>query len=308
MWVAVNLFSFSVAQQTPLNPLSYWVFAPYIYNPAMAGSKDFLTLDFNAAFQGKSMTQILCGNTRLSKTKQGYFSSSKYKEFNSIGIGGSVFNDINGASHNIGFSAAGSYQIPLNSRELSFLSFGASAKGVYNILDTSITDSGYPSKETFYPNFDVGIYYYGTNFFTGASAVNVLGNPGDPDSVGNYEIPASRQYFLTAGYKFLLSKNQNIVLEPSILVEANDTTFSKILENINPIIKLYLDNFCLGSCFLSDGNTSFFFQYRFPRFYIGAFCELPRKTAYYKKPPILEFTLGLNFQVDKSRFSRRSQW
>jgi type IX secretion system PorP/SprF family membrane protein len=274
----------------------------------MVGSKDFLTVDFNAAFQGKSQAQILSGNTRLAKSKPGYFSAPKLKEFNSVGIGGSVFNDLNGSSHNIGVSAAGSYQIPLNTRDLSFLSFGAAVKGVYNMLDSSGADPGYPAKNTFFPNVDAGVYYYGTNFFTGLSAINLLGNPEDADSLGNYAIPVSRQYFFTIGYKFLLSKSLNIVLEPSVLIDAVDSSLTNIAENINPILKLYIDNFCLGSYFLSDGNTSFFFQYRYPRFYLGAFYELPRKTAYFKKSPIVEFTLGLNFQVDKSRFSRRSHW
>jgi type IX secretion system PorP/SprF family membrane protein len=303
--LAVNLFYSSVAQQTPLNPLSYWVFTPYNYNPAIIGSKDFLAIDFNAAFQGKSSSQVLSGNTRLSKTKPGYFSSPEFKEFNSIGIGGSVFRDINDPSHNIGINAAGSYQKPLNTKKLSFFSFGASLKGVYNMLDTSITDAGNPSRNTFYPNLDIGVYYYGTNFYTGLSAVNIFGNP---ENNGKYEIPVYRQYFLTAGYKFLLSKTLNIVLEPSVLIDAYDSTLNKIGENINPILKLYLDNFCIGSYFLSDGNTSFFFQYRYPRFYIGAFYELPKKTAYYKKSPIVELTFGLNLQIDKSRFSRRSHW
>jgi type IX secretion system PorP/SprF family membrane protein len=306
--VTINIFNIAVAQQTPLNPLSYWVFTPSVYNPAMVGSKDFLTLDFNTAFQGNSNAQILSGNTRLSKTKPGYFSSPKLKEFNGFGIGGSIFNDLDGPSHNIGLSAAGSYQIPLSTRELSFLSFGAAIKGVYNMLDTSSADEGYPTKNTFYPNVDAGIYYFGTNFFTGVSAINLLGNPGDPDNQGNYEIPVSRHYFFTMGYKFILSKTRNFVIEPSILIDAVDSTFSDISENITPILKLYLDNICLGSYFLNHGKTSFFFQYRFPRIYLGAFYELPKKTAYYKDPPIVEFTLGWNFRVDKSRFSKRSQW
>jgi type IX secretion system PorP/SprF family membrane protein len=306
--MTINFFSLAVAQQTPLNPLSYWVFTPYLYNPAMVGSKDFFSLDINAAFQGESQAQVLSGNTRLSKTKPGYFSSPKLKEFNGIGIGGSVFNDINGSSHNIGVNAAGSYQIPLNTKDLSFLSFGASVKGVYNMLDTGVVDTGNPTKNTLYENIDAGIYYYGTNLFAGVSAINLLGSPGDKDSQGNYYIPVSRQYFFTVGYKFILSKKRSIVLEPSVLIEAKDSTFGDITENINPILKLYIENFCLGSYFLSDGNTSFFFQYRFPRLYLGIFSELPKKTAYYKKPPIMEFTLGWNFHVVKSRFSKQSHW
>lgn len=306
--IYVSCSFLSHAQQTPLNPLSYWVFTPYIYNPAMVGSKDYMTLDFIAAFQNKSNTQLLGANTRLTRSRPGYFSSPQLKEFKGVGIGGSLFKDINGPSRNIGISAATSYQIPLGTKDLSFLSFGVAVKGVYNTIDSGLSESGTHTKSTFYPNLDAGIYYFGTNFFTGMSATNLLGTPGDRDSSGHYQIPVTRQYFFTIGYKFVLSKAQNIVLEPSILVEATDSTFNKITDNINPILKLYYDNFCLGSYFLTGHNTSFFFQYRYPRFYIGAFCELPRKTAYYKKSPIVELTLGFNFQTDKSRFAKRSLW
>lgn len=308
MLMAINLFNLSDGQQTPLNPLSYWVFIPYVYNPAIVGSKDYTTLDFTGAFQGKSNAQLLSGNMRLSKNRPGYFSSPELKEFKGVGIGGSLFNDLNGPSHNIGISAAGSYQIPLNTRDLSFFSFGLAFKGVYNILDTSIVDVGLPSKKTFYPNLDAGAYYFGTNFFAGISVVNLLGNPGERDSLGYYDIHAPRKYYFSIGYKFIISKSQNIVLEPSVLIEATDSVFRKTGNNINPILKLYIDNFCLGSYFLTDHNTSFFFQYRYPGFYVGAFYELPRNTAYYKKSPIVEVTLGFNFQVDKSRLSKRSLW
>jgi type IX secretion system PorP/SprF family membrane protein len=304
----ISIFNLSSAQQTSLNPLSYWVFTPYVYNPAMVGSKDYTTLDLNAAFQGEANTQILSGNARLSKTKPGYFSSPKLKEFNGIGLGGSIFNDKNGNSHNMGFSAAGSFQIPLSTKDLSFLSFGAAIKGIYNMRDTGVTDAGSGTKNSFYPNIDAGVYYYGTNFFTGFSAINILGNPGDADSLGNYENLLSRRLFFTIGYKFILSKSQNIVIEPSILIDATDSTIADIEDNLTPILKLYVENICFGSYFLTDGNTSFFFQYRFPRLSIGAFYELPRNTAYYKKPPIAEFTLGWNFQSDKSRLSQRSRW
>jgi hypothetical protein len=71
------IFSFCVTkgQQTPLNPISYWVFVPYIYNPAIVGSKDFISIGINAAFQGESNTQLISGNTRITKTNSGYFSS-----------------------------------------------------------------------------------------------------------------------------------------------------------------------------------------------------------------------------------------
>jgi type IX secretion system PorP/SprF family membrane protein len=175
--VLILVFSFQSAngQQTPLYPVSYWVFNPYIYNPAIAGSKDFLSIGVNASFQGKSNTQMISGDTRISKAKSGYFSSPDFIEFKNVGVGGSIFRDVNGLSENIGLNAAGSYQIPLSIGKLSFISFGGAVKGVYNTLDKDSTAADGSAKKTFYPNLDLGIYYYGVNLFVGLSGTNILG-------------------------------------------------------------------------------------------------------------------------------------
>jgi type IX secretion system PorP/SprF family membrane protein len=307
--IILSVFSFCATngQQTPLDPVSYWVFIPYIYNPAIVGSKDFLSIGINAAFQGKSNTQLISGNSRISKTNSGYFSSPDVVEFKNIGFGASAYNDYDGLTRNIGLSASCSYQIPLNERKLSFLSFGASVKGGYNSITSELR---HRIAKTFYPNVDIGIYYFGTNFFTGFSTINLLGSPWKPapDSVGIFIIPVSREYFFTAGYKILISKSFNIVLEPSVMILATDSTFKKTGNNINPILKLYLEDFCFGTSYQNNGNISIFAQFKYPRFYLGAFYELTKKTPYFKKAPIVEFTLGLNIQPDKYRFPNHSHW
>jgi len=304
----ILMFVFSsciVKGQTFLNPVSYWVFTPYIYNPAMIGSKDFLSVNFNAGFVGSANTQLISGNTRIKKTNSGYFSSPGVAEFTNTGIGASVFNELDGLARNIGLSGSVSYQIPLNKRKLSFLSFGVSLKEEYNTIKS---DTGNFSAKTFYPNLDLGVFYYGTNFFAGISEINVLGSPWKPDSLGFYRVPVSREYFFTAGYKILLSRSLNIVLEPSILFLTTDSTFNKIRNNINPIIKLYLEDFCIGSSFNSDGKISFFGQFRYPRFYVGAFYEFARNTALYKNKPTVEFNMGINIQPDKKRITNHGHW
>jgi len=308
IFIFCSVFYVLNGQQTPLNPVSYWVFNPFIYNPAIAGSKDFLSFGINAAFQGESNSQLISGNARITKTNSGYFSSPDIIEFKNIGLGGSVFKDINGSSRNIGFSCSGSYQIPLNTLQLSFLSFGVSVKGAYSTISSANTALENTLRKTFYPNFDLGIYYFGTNFYTGISTINILGSPWKPDTLGVYTVPVSRQYFFNAGYKLLLSKSLNIVLEPSVLILATDSTFNKIRNNINPIIKLYLEDFCVGTSFRRGGKISFFAQFRYPRCYVGAYYELASKTPYYKNKPIVEFTFGVNLQSDKSRLSNHTHW
>lgn len=308
MLLLIFSFRMTEGQQTPLNSISYWVFSPYIYNPAIAGSKDFLSIGFNAAFQGESNTQLISGNTRISKTKSGYFTSPDITEFKNLGIGGSLFRDVNGLNRNMGLSLSASYQIPLTSRKLSFLSLGISIKGVSNIIDIESVTPGKGSIKTFYPDLDLGIYYYGANFFTGLSIVNILGNPVDVKNLAGYKLPATNLSFFTAGYKILLNKSLNIVLEPSVLISVNDSTFSNFKDNINPILKLYLDDFCFGTAYRNDGKISFFTQFRYPKFYVGAYYELAKKTPYFKKNPLVEFTFGINIQPDKSRLSNHSRW
>jgi len=304
----VFLFNISKGQQTPFSPVSYLVFSPSIYNPAAAGSKDFSYLGLICSFQDESRSQILNWNTRLPKKIPGYNYNHEIKDFSNVGIGASAFNDMIGSTQNMGLSANGSYQIPLSSRRLSFLSVGVALKGIYNIQDTGTMESANTSKETFYQDLDVGMYYFGSSFFSGISATNLLENPKETDAYGNHTHPIVRQYYFTMGYKILLSRRYNIVLEPSVLVSACDTNISNIAENIYPILKLYMEYFCVGSYFLNEGNISFFLEYRYPRFFVGAFFELPKKTPYYKSYPLLEFTAGFNFTGNKRTIARHSHW
>jgi hypothetical protein len=91
------------------------------------------------------------------------------------------------------------------------------------------------------------------------------------------------------------------------VIFANDSTIGKISDNLNPILRLYMEDYCVGTSF-GNGNLSFFSQFRYPRFYIGVYYELSKKTPYYKKSPIVEFTFGINIQHDKSRLSKQSHW
>ena len=77
----------STGQPTPQYPVSYRIFSPFIFNPAIAGSKDFFSIDLLAGKYDKSNSQILSGSTRLSKTLPGYFSSPDSPVFTNIGVG-----------------------------------------------------------------------------------------------------------------------------------------------------------------------------------------------------------------------------
>lgn len=297
---------FVSAQQSPLSTMSYWVFTPYLYNPAIVGSKDFFTAGLNASFQGNSNTQVISGSSRISKTNSGYFASPDIKEFRNIGIGANVFRESYGRYSNTGGGISGSYQIPLTTKNLSFLSVGAGIKGVSGTVH-GFDGSAVPTKR-FYPDLDLGIYYFGTYFFAGISTINILDNPKDRDSQELISTAAGRKFFTTAGFKILLDKSMNIVLEPSVLMFSGDSANRKMTDNITPLIKLYLDTFCFGTSFNGKGKISLFAQFKYPKFYVGAYYEMKKNTAFYKNSPLVEFTLGFNLQSDQSRLSNHSHW
>ena len=290
------------AQETPVNPVSNKVFTPFVFNPAIAGSKDFMSVDLLAALQDKQYTQILSGNTRLKKRGRDYLKNSNLTEFSNFGIGGYLFNDLIGDYRNAGISISGAYHIPLNREKLSFLSIGAAAKGIFSHYPGD-TDLGKPKRDTLLPNLDAGIYYYNPAFYAGLSAINILS-----ESPVNDTIPVSRKYFFTAGFKVVLSRRLNIVLEPSFIAITGDSLSNNVKDMIHPGLKLYLGNFCMGSYLNDYERIPFFFQYKYPGFYIGTFFELPRNTPFYKKEITAEIVLGLNISKNNPSRNRKGQW
>jgi type IX secretion system PorP/SprF family membrane protein len=296
-------FGATSAQQIPASPVSYRIFSPLVHNPAIAGSKDFFSTDLIAGFEGKNYSQLLSGNVRIMKRAPGYTLSSKTVRYTNFGVGGAAFNEMNDSLQSSGISAIFSYHIPLNKSSLSFLSLGVSGKGMYHRVKESE-----PAKEFLFPNTDVGIYYYNPSLYAGISATNLLPPPKDTATLNPHSIPVSRQYNFIAGYKFVLSRSLKLVLEPSVIISTDDSLSFNIKENIEPMLKLYAANFCLGTYFNDYNKVSFFFQYKYPKFYIGTFFALPRDTPFYKKSMTAEIAFGINFSRNKSGFTEYGHW
>mgnify|MGYP002355009376 FL=1 len=68
-------------------------------------------------------------------------------------------------------------------------------------------DREMPSSEYYFPNADVGVYFYNPIYYAGISATNILDPPSDTLAGIIYKVPVSRQYNFIAGYKFLSTVN-----------------------------------------------------------------------------------------------------
>ncbi len=307
--LAVIACESTFGQQSPFNPVSYRIYTPFVLNPAAAGSKDYFSVDMNAGFRGQSNSQILSGNTRLAKKVIGYLPSGRTYAYSNTGVGLYGYNEFEASdsTHNAGVSASAAYHIPLSKRGLSFVSIGASVKGMYHFKEGN-PGKEIPYKEFRYPNIDFGVYIYNPKAYAGLSATNLLNPPKDTATLNEYRLPVSRQYHLIGGYKFVLSEALDIVLEPSLLIHTDDSLSLDIKESIEPLLKLYVGNFCLGTYFNDYSKVSFFFQYRYPKFYIGTYFALPKDSPFYKKALTSEIAVGINFSPNKSGYTKSGHW
>ena len=295
------------AQNTPLTPISNRVFTPFLINPAIAGSKDFMAIDLAATIQGDSYSQLLSSNTRIARKGPRYFGAPVGKSFTNFGVGGALYSDQYGNSRNLGITAAASYHIPLNENKISFISGGIAVKGIYNTMD-SIAEIGVPRNESIIPNVDAGVYFYSKSLYAGLSATNLMGSLSDSATMALYNIPISRQYFFIVGYKLVLSRSLNIVLEPSLTINLDDSLNFNVDETYNPMLKLYLDAFCIGAYMHDYDNLTFFFQYKFPKLYLGTLVDFPRNVPFYKRDLTIEIAAGINFGGVAKTSGNRYQW
>lgn len=302
--VACFLISVLNGQPIPQKPVSFRVFTPFIFNPAVTGSHDYGSLDLDVSFQGESKAQLASLNTRLTRARQGYFSSPGQVTYLNSGMGGYIFRKKNPVFHTSGAGFSYAYHIPLNRTNFSFLAFGAALKGYF----TSPGESGGSepagtSVKGLHPDMDLGAYYYGTNFYAGFSSTSIFGRRQEVQP-GEFALPVSRQYFLLTGYKFIIAKSLSIIFEPSLISRFDSFKLQKAVKNFKPVLKLYMQDFCIGTYFHDKDKNAFFFQYRYPRFHLGGYFALPKESPYYPKDVIVEITAGITFAVDKARLAQ----
>jgi hypothetical protein len=301
----MNLFG----QDYLLNPEGTWITSPLWYNPAISGSVDYHPLNITYATGDNFEAFTLNGHARLAKKVEGYLNIPDHFSYRNTGIGYHLFRRSTDNIESTGFKATASYHFGFKKSSSSFLSVGLSIQGSRNIL-TKVPDIEVPDstiRETTYdPNIDLGIYYYSPTLYMGLSSTGIIEGMPKHDSLVNYH--ETRHYHFITGYKFVLYRPLNLLIEPSVIFSISDSTIDDAINHIYPMVKIYLDDFCFGTYFYDRDKISVFFRYNYPGFYIGAFLAVSRKSPYYKKVPSLELSAGINLSYSKSRQYKRFHW
>lgn len=287
------------AQSVPSRPLSIPVYNPLVLNPAYAGSKDFTSISLTSRIYNVPDNQVITLHQRL---------SDPTGSFSGVGVGGYLFQEQNEHSWNMGIAGSGAYHFPLDQAKLHNIAVGATMKAILNIPKNKSELASDSLQTAFRPNMDLGLYYYGPTAFAGFSVTTLFGTRLKEDLTTASDSYIPREYNLYGGYKFLLSRENAIVLEPSLLLSVNDSTFSEAFDHLVPYLKLYLQNFYIGTYIKTLDTFALFFQYQFPRFYTGVFLEFPRVGFLNNDNIIFEISLGVNLGRGDRRFELIRHW
>ena len=258
----------ALAQQDAM--FTKYMFNSLSYNPAYAGSKDFMSIGILHRSQwlgidGSPTSQTATIHTPLANER--------------VGVGLALSNDAIGPTNTVGIDFSYAYRIPVS--DGLRLSVGLQGgvenwRADWSKLNLENPDVVFPADNPsrWLPNFGAGLFLFGERFYAGVSSPHLL-EPDLRDNLDpNVEIYARRyrHYFASVGAAFPV-RGDDIIFKPSILFK-NVGLFSSLRkEEIAKTIGapseldidaslLFYNKFWVGASFRTaveafDGRSSF---------------------------------------------------
>ncbi len=224
------------AQQLPI--YSQYIFNKYIINPAVAGSDGYTSINLTtrqqwAGYQGAPQTYSLSANGRMLKQKYAISTNMfdrktfRAKREGRVGLGGTIYSDINGLIRRTGFSASYAYHVWLQGE--TQLSFGLAFTGYHYRVDQRqirFEDPDEPWLDTdfrkgiFVPDFNFGVYVLNRKYAIGLSAQELMEGFIRPGSAAYSDLKVHRTYYLFANYDF--EPDERSVIQPSVMLKMSE--------------------------------------------------------------------------------------
>ncbi len=224
------------AQQLPI--YSQYIFNKYIINPAVAGSDGYTSINLTtrqqwAGYQGAPQTYSLSMNGRILKKKysigKNLFDQKTFtpRKEGRVGLGGTLFSDINGLVRRTGFSTSYAYHVWLHGE--TQLSFGLAFTGYHYKIDQrqiQFEDPDEPwlntdfRKGIFVPDFNFGVFLLNRQYAIGFSAQELMEGFVRPGSQAYRDLKLHRTYYLFGNYDF--EPGDKSVIQPSVMIRMSE--------------------------------------------------------------------------------------
>lgn len=188
------------------------------YNPAIVGSKPYNPLNITTREQwlGFSESPLTTGLSYHGAVN------------NRSGLGGTVLYDKTGPSSCSSLEMDYAYRIALDNNDLN-MAFGVGAKCFYYTLNLDEetlppgNDPAFDAKvyDQFVADANFGLYLYGSNFYAGCSALNLIQSKFNKEEGDGYSTNRlQRNYLGILGYRYAF--NRDMLIEPSVLLRTTD--------------------------------------------------------------------------------------
>jgi type IX secretion system PorP/SprF family membrane protein len=238
IYILLLVFTCSIAAGQQLPIYSQYLYNKYLIKPAVAGSDGYTSFNLTAreqwvGYAGAPRTFSFSGQTRLLKKGLSFKHKGagrqvyRPKSDGKVGLGGYVFNDVNGLIQRTGFQFSYSYNLWLrNSTQLSLGLALTAYQFKINEKEVTFENSNEPwmnnelRRGIFVPDAIFGVYLLNARYNVGFSADQLFQAS---LKVGDYaykNFKLDRHYYLFGSYYFQISSL--IELEPSILMAMSE--------------------------------------------------------------------------------------
>ncbi len=276
--MATGIFNALEAQQLPL--YTQYMNNGFLLNPAMSGYDGYTSLNLTArkdwvGFRGAPLSYSFSGQTRLYQrdhqiVKRPWGNRIKSRTRGRVGLGGYVFNDINGAISKTGINFSYAYHIYMQRSQLSFglagqfFQFKIGDSLTYYSQADPLIGTGYKSV-AYIPDANFGIFWTSRNWFAGFSANQLFQSVAKLGSGDLGNLKMYRHYYMMAGYRFI-NNHSGFDFEPSFLVK----TSGQFIPQADMTFKVYYKtDYWAGVSYRTSGSVSAMFGVKADKFYIG---------------------------------------
>jgi type IX secretion system PorP/SprF family membrane protein len=253
----------------------------FLFNPAMAGYDGYTSLNLTARkqwmnFPGAPLTYSISAQTRLFRQAHRIVSMpsgrNKFKGSTQgrVGIGGSLYNDVNGQVSRTGFQFTYAYHIYLYRSQLSFGLTGQFFQ--YKIGDSlSYQQMGDPlfasgiNRVAFIPDANFGAFWTAEEYYLGFSSNQLFESVLKIGSNDLSELKLLRHYYLMGGYRFI-NKYSGFDFEPSFLIKSTE----QLMAQADISLKLYYQtDYWAGLSYRTNNSVAVLFGVRADKIYFG---------------------------------------